>query len=155
MDLSPTNCASAVLETTPMIMRSIRAELRKNRSPDLSVPQFRTLAYLGRQGESSLSQVADHIGVALPSASKLVNRLVSKKYAERKTQTKDRRQVKLTLTQSGSHKLEDARRAARIHLTTRFADLPKAELKQIIQAMQIFKTVFACNSQKCHKPLKR
>jgi hypothetical protein len=40
------DCARTILDVTPLIMQSIRSEMRSNRTPDLSVPQFRTLIYI-------------------------------------------------------------------------------------------------------------
>jgi len=147
MSSSPHSCAAAVLETAPAVMRSIRNEFRKHRFPELSVPQFRALAFLGRNGNSTLSQVAEHIGVALPSASKLVDGLVAKRFAKRKTQSKDRRHIQLTLTSKGSTKLDAARQAAQTHLTSQFSKLSDSNLKQITQAMEILQTVFISHSK--------
>jgi len=70
--ISLDECARQVLETVPLVMRTVRAEMRRRRTADLSVPQFRTLNFLNRQAGASLSQVAEHIGLTLPSMSLLV-----------------------------------------------------------------------------------
>ena len=72
-------CARQLLDTTPQIMRFIRAEMRSHRGHDLSVPQFRTLTFVNRNPEGSLSHLADHLGLTLPSTSKLVDGLVNQK----------------------------------------------------------------------------
>jgi len=53
-------------------MRDVRSEMRNRRSPDLTVPQFRTLVFLNRNKGSSLSDVADHMELTRPSMSELV-----------------------------------------------------------------------------------
>jgi DNA-binding MarR family transcriptional regulator len=151
MNSTPASCAAAVLETAPSIMRTIRHEFRKHRSPDLSVPQFRALAFMGRRGNASLSQLAEHIGVALPSASKLVDGLVSKKFAKRETRSKDRRQLELTLTSKGAAVLQTVRREAQAQLTLEFSQLSDTNLKTIEGAMDILQTLFSSNHQKCSK----
>ena len=71
-------CAHAILEVVPPIVQALRVEMRAQRSHDLSVPQFRTLAYIRHHPCCSLSAVADFIGLTLPAMSTLVNGLVEK-----------------------------------------------------------------------------
>src|SRR6266536_982420 len=94
-------CAGELLEVVPLIMRYIRIEMRRSRGSDLTVPQFRTLAFLTTNEGASLSSLADHIGLTLPSASKLVDGLVERKLVQRKTCPDDRRRMTLLLTGSG------------------------------------------------------
>ena len=43
MKATTDECAHAILEVAPAIMRTIRTEMRSHRTPDLSIPQFRAL----------------------------------------------------------------------------------------------------------------
>ena len=104
-------CARQLLDTTPQIMRFIRAEMRSHRGHDLSVPQFRTLTFVNRNPEVSLSHLADHLGLTLPSTSKLVDGLVNQKIIIRHKSKEDRRRLTLALTKSG----EDILRVPRSH----------------------------------------
>ena len=52
-----------------------RATCAATAAADLSVPQFRTLLFLRRHPGASLSEVAEHIGLTLPSISKMIDRL--------------------------------------------------------------------------------
>ncbi len=85
MTTSPDACAQEILDVVPVVMRSIRAEMRRHRTADLSVPQFRTLAFIDRNADASLSDVAEHIGLTLPSMSKIVEGLVVRKFVTRQT----------------------------------------------------------------------
>ena len=76
-------CARDLMDTAPKIMQSIRVEMRRGRGADLSVPQFRTLGFIQRYPDSSLSGLADHLGLTLPSVSKLVDGLVKQKLISR------------------------------------------------------------------------
>src|SRR5512136_2172583 len=106
MTASPDACAQEILEVVPAVMRAIRAEMRRHRMADLSVPQFRTLAFVDRNVDASLSDVAEHIGLTLPSMSKIVDGLVSRKLVTRQTHPTDRRRMTLTLTTRGQTALE-------------------------------------------------
>ena len=56
-------CARELLEVVPLVMRDIRTQMRSERTPDLTVPQFRTMLFIDRNMGASLSEVAEHIGI--------------------------------------------------------------------------------------------
>jgi len=70
------NCAQELMDTAPQIIQSIRVEMRRGRGSDISIPQFRTLRFIQCNPDSSLSNLAEHLGLTLPSVSKLVDGLV-------------------------------------------------------------------------------
>ena len=57
MRSDPEQSAREVLETLPLVLRVIRGEVRRARFPNFSLPQFRALAYLGRNPGAMLSDV--------------------------------------------------------------------------------------------------
>ena len=67
--------AEALMTTVPRAMRQIRA-IARSEAGGLWVPQFRALRYLERRPGDSLTALSDHLGVSLPAASALVDRLV-------------------------------------------------------------------------------
>ena len=95
-------CAHALMDTTPQIVQAIRMEIRRGRDSNISIPQFRTLRFIQRNPDSSLSHLAEHLGLTLPSVSKLVDGLVKQKLITRKESTADRRRITLVLTQAGA-----------------------------------------------------
>ena len=72
MTITPETSARQVLEVIPRVMRQIRTEMRSCRMPDLTVPQLRALAFINSNAGASLSDVSEHLGLALPSTSKLM-----------------------------------------------------------------------------------
>lgn len=142
MNDSPDTCAEAVLEIVPLVMRAIRGEMRRQRTPDLSVPQFRTLAFLRQQPGASLSEVAGHIGLTLPSMSKLIDGLVARRLVTRQAAPGDRRRVTLELTGAGQAAFDTARTATRTYLARRLATLPAADRASVVQAMQLLRSSF-------------
>ena len=59
-------CARELMDTAPKIVQAIRIEMRRGRGTDLSIPQFRTMAFVQRNPDASLSDLADHLGLTLP-----------------------------------------------------------------------------------------
>lgn len=140
---SPEDCAREVLESVPLVMRGIREQLRKHRARVLSVPQFRTLLFLSRRKGASLSEVAEHIGLTLPSMSTLVDGLVDRNFAVRRTDSDDRRRMTLTLTNRGESTLQSACEATQAYLAEKFGRISETDRKTIVNAMQVLRQVLA------------
>ena len=148
MSISPDECAREVLEVVPLVMRTIRTEMRRHRAPELTVPQYRTLAFVNRNEGTSLSGAAEHIGLTLPSMSKLMDGLVTRGLVTRETHAGDRRRITLALTPHGRTMLQSAHQAAQNCLARRLAELSVAERAMVTQAMLALRPIFMPEGQK-------
>jgi DNA-binding MarR family transcriptional regulator len=135
-------CAALIMEVVPLVMHSIRAEMRSHRGADLSVPHFRALAFLQRQPKASLSDIAEHIGVTLPSMSKMIDVLVERRLVTREISSADRRCVTLALTAGGKSTLESARRGTRARLAHRLKMLSATDRETVVRALQALRPLF-------------
>ena len=142
MKASTDDCAHAILEVTPAIMRTIRTEMRNHRTSDLSIPQFRTLAFIDNNVGPSLSDVAGHIGLTLPSMSKIVDGLVVRKLITREVASSDRRRITLALTSRGQTLLKVARDATKDCLADRLQSLSPADRVLVINALDTLRPIF-------------
>lgn len=142
MSLSPYECAREMVEVVPLIMRTLVGEMRRHRTTELSVPQFRTLAFLNRHEGACLSDVAEHIGLTLPSMSKMIDGLVARRLVLRHVHPTDRRRVTLALTEQGGGTLQVAREATRAFLAGRLATLPEPQLAAILHVMWVLRPIF-------------
>ncbi len=140
---STRTCARAILDVVPLVMRTVRTEMRQYRAADLSVPQFRTLGFLGRQPGASLSAVAEHVGLTLPAVSTLVDGLVERQLVTRSRPPEDRRRITLMLTDKGQSTLEVTHAAAEARLADRLAALSAGDRQQVVQALQALRPLFA------------
>ena len=68
---------------------------------EVSVVQLRALTVLSELAPASLGQLAEGIGVTPSTTSRLVDRLVSGGFAERRPSPESRRQIELRLTAQG------------------------------------------------------
>jgi len=132
----------AILETVPLVMRFIRDQVRRRHTAGLSLPQFRTLGFLGRTKNSSLSAVAEHLGLSLPAMSRLINGLVDERLVERQPVSNNRRQIALTLTAPGRATLEKVRDEIRLRLADSLQSLSVPEQKTVRRAMRALHKVF-------------
>jgi DNA-binding MarR family transcriptional regulator len=140
--ITPDACARFVMETVPMVMRFIRAEMRRRGASVLSVPQFRALNFLHRNPGACLFNVADHLGVTRPTASVIVDRLVRRGLLLRVEDPRERRRILLTLTPEGTRLLEQARSATRSRIAGVLAPLPGATLRRIAEGASLLGRAF-------------
>jgi DNA-binding MarR family transcriptional regulator len=108
----------------------------------LSVPQFRTLAFLDRNPGTSLSDLAEHLGVTRATASATIERLVQRNYVHRNDHPQERRRVVLKLTEDGLHHLGQARKQTRDRIADLFNNLTEEQILQIEEGLILLKQVF-------------
>ncbi|RBP43736.1 DNA-binding MarR family transcriptional regulator [Roseimicrobium gellanilyticum] len=138
----PQDCAAELLEVVPMVMRAMRAEVRGHRAPELSMPQFRALAFIGRNEGAMLSDVANFLGQSLPAASKLVEGLVVAQFAIRRQDPTDRRKISLKLSPSGEAKHQAILSHARAFLSHKVEHLGEPQRSEILSAMRSLRSIF-------------
>ena len=142
MDNTPRACANALLDLVPLIMRNIRSKVRRHSGPELSVAQFRALAFLGRNDRVMLGDVATFLALTLPAASKMIDGLVGAGFATRVIDPEDRRKVMLDLTPAGRRKFNAALKYTADFLSERVAELSDSERTAVARAMNALNRVF-------------
>jgi len=135
-------CALRVLDAVPVVMRFIRVEMRSKRARGVSVPQFRSMAFLRTNEGASLSQVAEHVGLSMPAMSRLIDGLVRRGLLARDSSRSDRRKVTLRLTVRGHDMIRAARKWTEQRLAGVLENLPKDQRAEIADAMAVLKSVF-------------
>jgi DNA-binding MarR family transcriptional regulator len=140
---SAQTCAHAIIEVVPPIVQALRVQMRAQRSHDLSVPQFRTLAYIRNHPCCSLTAVAEFIGLTLPAMSTLVNGLVEQGLVQREIDPADRRRVLLTVTDAGIAMHRRALDGAEAWLAARVASLTDDQRTAVLAAMAALGPLFS------------
>jgi len=103
---------------------------------DVTRGQLRTLLLL-RGGPQRMSDIAVHLGVSLPSATSMIDRLVSKGFVERAQDPADRRVVTCRLTALGIDEVERLRSFGRVKIQEIAGTLTVAELETVVRGMEI------------------
>jgi len=142
METSLETCARELMDTASKIMQAIRVEMRRERGAELSIPQFRALRFVQSRPDSSLSGLAEHLGLALPSASKLVDGLVKQELVIRQESAADRRCLTLALTANGESIINAARAGAQARFSEILGGLAADELETVQRALEILKPLF-------------
>ncbi|MBD2211104.1 MarR family transcriptional regulator [Calothrix sp. FACHB-156] len=135
-------CAARVMETVPLLMRFIRADMRSHNAESLSIPQLRSLAFLNRNPGASLSEVAEHLGVTCATASTTIERLVQRDLVQRTDHPQERRRIVLNLTESGKFLLLQSQATTRAHIVDILDALTPEQISQIEAGLTLLKNVF-------------
>jgi DNA-binding MarR family transcriptional regulator len=130
------------METLPLVMRTIGAEMHRRHATELSAPQFHALRVIKDHDGASLSFVAKHLASGLPSSSKLIDGLVERGLITRQIPPEDRRRVLLSLTSHGYATLAAFHQEATAFFARQIDGLPEEEYAIIIAAMTILRRVF-------------
>jgi DNA-binding MarR family transcriptional regulator len=142
MSVSADIIACELLDVVPVIMRTIRAEMRSHRSNELTVPLFRALMFLERHPGVSLQDLAGHLGLTSPTVCKIVDGLVSNRLVSRQPSSNDRRKITLTLTSDGREILEKARNSTQARLVELLASLSAEQYETVYQALKLLHPLF-------------
>jgi len=135
-------CARELLDVMPLIMQDLRRTMRSQSAPDLRVPELRSLAFLRHNPGSNLTDLAEYIGVSLPSMSKLVDTLTYRGFIERTPDAQDRRRVRLGLTEPGHAILAKAREAVKASFAAKLAGLGPQDVELVTGSMRLLHTLF-------------
>jgi len=142
MSASTDAVARELLDVVPVVMRTIRTEMRRHRSNELTVPLFRTLLFLERHPGVSLLDLAAHLGLTSPSVCKIVDGLVAHALVERQHSNTDRRKITLALTSEGQNVLDEARSSTQARLADLLGPLSTQQCETVFQALQIIQPLF-------------
>jgi DNA-binding MarR family transcriptional regulator len=135
------DCAWEMLDATPPMMWRIRKEMRQHRG-GLSMPQFRAMVMISKEPCASLSCVAEHLALSLPTTSRIITGLVNKGFLKRQGCPDDRRQVSLGITSRGEAVLIGAWSAAQKSMAEELKRFTPQQRATIAASMQMVKKMF-------------
>jgi DNA-binding MarR family transcriptional regulator len=125
---SDAGLASALRISVSRLARRLRAErLSKGLEPDLSDTQLAALAALERHSAMTPGELADHEKVQPPSMTRVITALEERGLVVRAPHASDRRQVVLTVTESGREVVQQSRRLREAWLAKRLHELTPQE----------------------------
>ncbi len=138
----PQDCAQAVLDVMPAVMDAMRGAMRLQVGEQLSVPQFRCLNFIARHPASSVSAVAGFLGVTLPTASVMVDRLVRAGAVAPGTAQADRRRLELQVTAAGLAQVQHIETGARAEFARALGGCSPLELQTLHTGLAVLQRAF-------------
>jgi DNA-binding MarR family transcriptional regulator len=126
-----------VLRIMPSLMRNMdRKQSDALLKGQITIPQFLALDLIDRKGSLKMKEIAEFINVSLPAATGLVNRLFNHDLVKRETSSKDRRIIKILLSNKGKtliHKVRIARKRDIEDIFGQLTDRERAEYLDILK----------------------
>ena len=102
----------------------------------LSVGQIKTMGHLATHARQTVGEIASGLGVAMPTASELVDRLVEAGLAERAVNPENRRQVHVWLTPEAVALSTEVRGLRHAQLRAALARLAPAERPVFVRSLE-------------------
>ncbi len=102
----------------------------------LSILQIQTLSYLEQKTKAQMGEIAEHFHIELPSATSLLNKLVALQLVERQQDEKDRRLVRVALTEAGSRLLKKAMDEKVCNLEKMLSFLSDSEQQELLRLLE-------------------
>jgi DNA-binding MarR family transcriptional regulator len=134
--------AGSVIETIPGVMDTMRSALRRHVGEQLTVPQFRCLAFISRHSGCTVSEVAGFMGVTKATASVMVDRLMRAGSILVVSDLKDRRRSILHISGPGKTQLLRIRGEARKDFSQAMGGLSEQELSTLNEGLAILRKTF-------------
>jgi DNA-binding MarR family transcriptional regulator len=118
-----------------LVMRTVAAEMRRSRRP-LAPAQMGSLMKIAA-GPCTMSELARHQAVSLPTVSRSVDLLVRRGWVGRVSDQLDRRQSMVRLTPRGRRVLADIQQRAEQHVARTLAPLGSGERTRLVAALRL------------------
>ena len=137
--------ARELLHVVMLVMRTVSADMR--RSPDALAPaQVGTLMKVS-VAPCTMSALARHLAVSLPTVSKSVDMLVRRGWLERWVDKHDRRQTMVRLTTEGRRVLTSIKKRTQKLVGQSLAGLAPAEREQLVAVTRMLSRVLAASGE--------
>ena len=117
--------------------RSMLALMRFNQTNNLSISMVNMLFHAARQQRVTINELARHLGVSMPAASQMVNRMVEQGWVRREESPLDRRERIISLTENGSDLVARAKKARHAWIAELMAGFSESEKQQVLPGLEL------------------
>jgi DNA-binding MarR family transcriptional regulator len=117
-------------------MVAIAARSLADLDAEVTLPQFRALVVLASRGPQRVVDISTELGVNPSTGTRMCDRLVAKKLIRRYRSTADRREVRLTLTQTGERLVREVTERRRAELVAVVDTMPLSWLRPVAAALR-------------------
>src|SRR5262252_4347484 len=131
-------------------MREIRSEMRQSAPAALSVPSFRALIFAHVNPGGSLTELATHLGVTLPTASVAVDKLTARGLMLAPREGNGQRRRTLYLSAQGQRVVRRAMEHTVKALGARLQSLPVGQLESLQRSLAALSEVAGNGVHKRH-----
>jgi DNA-binding MarR family transcriptional regulator len=133
--------ARQILDTVPLVMRTLASEMRKTGHAPAPT-HFRLLVMLAK-GPHNLSELASKHAVRLPTMSNSITALVERGWVTRERAADNRRMVLVKLTPAGEQVLCKIQEEAEARIAGIISALSPEECDQVSTGLEVLRSAFA------------
>lgn len=105
---------------------------------DVTLPQYRALVLLAGQGPQGTAALAASLGVSPSTVTRMCDRLVRKGLVRRRVASRDRRQVRLGLTEAGRRVVAEVTAHRRAEIARIVSAIPATGRRELAAALSAF-----------------
>lgn len=128
-----------ILESIFTLSRLMKEGMRYNTNiMHLSLLQIQALVFLKHSNNAQMSDVANYFKIELPSATSLINKLVKDGLVKRATDEKDKRLVRIALTEKGTELLSNAMKERNKKMSDILSSLTDDEKVSFLKLLEKF-----------------
>jgi DNA-binding MarR family transcriptional regulator len=120
----------------PLLAQQRQTWAERCQAHGLSIMGFHALSLLEMHGPIPMSRLADDLGVALPNATGIVNRLAERGIVEREHDDADRRVVRVSLTDAGRQLIGEMEEARRTRIRRLVGALDATQQASLLQSVR-------------------
>jgi DNA-binding MarR family transcriptional regulator len=124
--------------TASRVMVAVAARSLADHESEISLQQYRALVVLASRGAQRPVDLAEALGVDPSTATRLCDRLASKRLISRRRQADDRREVRLDLNDRGRLLVERVTERRREEIRRILAAVPRQERGELVRAFRTF-----------------
>jgi len=124
----------AVLSASRVLV-AVAARSLADVAEEVTLTQYRTLVVLASRGPQNLAGLADAVGVAPATATRMCDRLVRKDLIRRRTERDDRRQLRVALTVKGRSLVDAVTGRRRQEIARIMNEIPVEQQAVLVQAL--------------------
>lgn len=117
-------------------MVAIAARSLADLDAEVTLPQYRALVVLASRGPQRVVDISAELGVNPSTATRMCDRLVTKKLVKRYRSTADRREVRLTLTPAGRQLVQEVTDRRRTELAGVVKTMPQSWVRPLTAALK-------------------
>ena len=127
----------AVLSASRVLV-AVAARSLADVAEEVTLTQYLTLVVLASRGPQNLVGLADAVGVAPATATRMCDRLVRKDLIRRRTERDDRRQLRVALTAKGRSLVDAVTGRRRQEIARIMSEIPVEQQAVLVQALGRF-----------------
>ncbi len=124
--------------TASRVLVGVAARSLADHENEVSLQQYRALVVLASRGAQRPVDLAEALGVDPSTATRLCDRLVSKRLISRRRQGSDRREVRLDLSDLGRGLVQRVTERRRREIRRILDAVPRSEREDLVRAFRTF-----------------